>query len=63
MLDLTRIVFETLRSDRDFVLYRGRDIDDTSQILVLSPATANPSPAILRRLEHEYSLRETLDPA
>ena len=63
MLDLTRNVFETLRSDQEFVLYRGRNIDDASQILMLSPAMVNPSPVILRRLEHEYSLRQTLDPA
>jgi PAS domain S-box-containing protein len=63
VLDLTRNVFETLRSDQEFVLYRGRNIDDASQILLLSPATVNPSPVILRRLEHEYSLRQTLDPA
>ena len=63
MPDLTKNVFETLRRDQEFVLYRGRDIDDTSQILVLSPATLNPSPVILRRLEHEYSLRQTLDSA
>lgn len=63
MLDLTRNVFETLRSDQKFVLYRGRNIDDASQVLMLSPATVNPSPTILRRLEHEYSLRQTLDPA
>ena len=63
MLDLTTNVFETLRSDQEFVLYRGRNIDDASQILMLSPAAVNPSPAILRRLEHEYSLRQTLDPA
>jgi serine/threonine protein kinase len=63
VLDLTRNVFETLRSDEEFVLYRGRNIDDASQILMLSPATANPSPIVLRRLEHEYSLSQTLDPA
>ena len=63
MLDLRRIAFESLRSDQEFVLYRGRNIDDASQILMLSPATVNPSPIILRRLEHEYSLRQTLDPA
>ena len=63
MFDLTRNVFETLRSDQEFVLYRGRNIEDASQILMLAPATVNPSPIILRRLEHEYSLRQTLDPA
>ncbi|MBV8330451.1 MAG: AAA family ATPase [Verrucomicrobia bacterium] len=63
MLDLTRNIFETLRSDQELVLYRGRSIDDASQVLMLSPASVNPSPAIVRRLEHEFSLRETLDPA
>ncbi|MBV8275966.1 MAG: AAA family ATPase, partial [Verrucomicrobia bacterium] len=50
-------------SDQELVLYRGRNIDDASQILMVSPATVNPTPIILRRLEHEYSLRQTLDPA
>ena len=63
MLDLTRDVFETLRSDQEFVLYRGRSIDDGSQVLILSPATVNPGPITLRRLEHEYSLRGELDRA
>ena len=62
MLDLTRNGFETLRMDEEFVLYRGRNIDDASQILLLSPATVNPSPIILRRLENEHFLREELDP-
>ena len=63
MLDLTRNVFETLRRDEEFVLYRGRNIDDASQILLLSPATVSPGPIILRRLENEHSLKEELDPA
>jgi PAS domain S-box-containing protein len=63
VLDLTRNVFETLRSDQEFVLYRGRNVDDASQILMLSPAMVNPSPIVLRRLEHEYSLRQALDSA
>jgi PAS domain S-box-containing protein len=63
VLDLTRNVFESLRRDEEFVLYRGRNIDDASQILLLAPATATPSPIILRRLENEYSLRAELDPA
>ena len=36
---------------------------DASQVLVLSPAAEHPTPEILKRLEHEYSLREALDPA
>jgi serine/threonine protein kinase len=61
VLDLTRNGFETLRRDEEFVLYRGRNIDDASQILLLSPETVNPGPIILRRLENEYFLREELD--
>jgi PAS domain S-box-containing protein len=63
VVDLTRNVFETLRRDEEFVLYRGRNIDDASQILLLSPATVSVSPIILRRLENEYSLRKELDPS
>jgi hypothetical protein len=63
VLDLSKNVFETLRRDPDFVLYRGRNIDDTSQILMLSPATVNPSSPSLGRLEREYSLRQMLDSA
>ena len=52
-----------LRSDKDFILYRGRCEDDESQVLVLSPVTEYPAPEILKWLEHAYSLREQLDPA
>jgi len=61
--DLSKNVFETLRREQDFVLYRGRNIDDASQILMLSPATANPSSITLGRLEREYSLRQMLNSA
>ena len=33
------------------------------QVLVLSPVAEYPTPESLKRLEHEYSLREELDPA
>ena len=63
MAELSKNIFEALRRDQEFVLYRGLSIDDASKILVLSPVTANPRPESLRRLENEYSLREALDPA
>jgi len=63
VIELSRHVFETLRKDQEFVLYRGRSIDDASQILLLSPVTVNPRPVSLKRLQHEYSLRDTMDPA
>jgi hypothetical protein len=53
--------FEVLRKDEEFVLYRGRSKDDSFQVLVLSPVAEYPSPESLKRLDHEYSLRENLD--
>ncbi|HTD56942.1 MAG TPA: AAA family ATPase, partial [Silvibacterium sp.] len=43
------------------MLYRARGEEDGSQVLVLVPAVQHPGPDILKRLEHEYSLREELD--
>ena len=63
MIELSRYVLEALRKDEEFVLYRGRNQGDASQILVLSPVVEHPTPESLKRLEHEYSLREVLDPA
>ena len=48
---------------KSLTFYRGRSEDDRSQILVLSPVVEYPAPESLKRLEHEYSLREELDPA
>jgi serine/threonine protein kinase len=62
MSDLSRYVFETLRKDEEFVLYRGRSEDAPIECLVLSPAAEHPAPESLKRLEHAYSLREELDP-
>ena len=63
MVDLSRYIFEAVRKDEEFVLYRGQSQDDASQVLVLSPVLHDPAPESLKRLEHEYSLRESLDPA
>ena len=62
MIDLSRYVFEALRNDEEFILYRGQSKDDASQVLVLSPAVQRSTPESLKRLEHEYSLKEELDP-
>ena len=61
MIELSRYVVEPLRKDENFILYRGRSKYDASQILVLSPLAEYPAPEILKRLEHEYSLREELN--
>ena len=61
VIDLSRYVFEALRNDEEFILYRGQSKDDASQVLVLSPAVQRSTPESLKRLEHEYSLKEELD--
>ena len=62
MIDLSRYVFEALRKDEEFILYRGRSEDAPLKVLVLSPVVEYPTPESLKRLEHAYSLREELNP-
>jgi PAS domain S-box-containing protein len=61
MIELSTYVFETLRGDAEYAFCRGRR-DDTEfpHILLLAPVSDYPVPAILERLEHEYSVREEL---
>jgi predicted ATPase/signal transduction histidine kinase/GAF domain-containing protein len=61
VIDLSRYVFEALRKDEEFILYRGRSGDDAVQVLVASPAVEYPAPESLKLLEHAYALREELD--
>jgi predicted ATPase len=62
VIELSGYVFEVLRKDENFVLYRGRPNDAGSHILALSPLAEYPAPEILKRLENEHSLKEELDP-
>src|SRR5271157_5337955 len=61
MIDLSRHRFDALAHDDECVLYRARREEEGSQVLVLAPAVQYPRPDVLKRLEHEYSLREELD--
>jgi serine/threonine protein kinase len=62
MIELSRYVFETLREDAEFAFCRGRkDEGELPTILLAAPVSEHPVPAILERLQHEYSLREELD--
>src|SRR5208283_4913857 len=63
VIDLSRYVFEALRKDDEFILYRGRNEKEIAQVLVLVPATEEPGSKSLKRLEHECSLKEDLEPA
>ncbi len=63
MTELSGYELEPIREGADFTLYRGRQHGKSSPVLVVALATENPSPQVLRRLEHEYSLASELDPA
>jgi hypothetical protein len=45
---------ELLREGASFTLYRGRQYGNTPRLAVVL-AAEQPSPRIIRRLEHEYS--------
>jgi len=58
-------MFEPLRQDEEFIVYRGhRHQTDGSPLSVLAktPVLEHPPLASLTRLEHEFSLRAELDP-
>src|SRR6516165_7155058 len=63
VIELSKYILEALGRDKDFNLYRATSKEGNSQILVLSPAAEYPPSETLERFEHEYSLREELDPA
>src|SRR5579863_5368647 len=56
---------EPLRRDDEFVLYRGRHSvqPGSPPVLLLVPTSTRPPLETLRKIEHEYSLRDELDPA
>jgi serine/threonine protein kinase len=62
VIELSRYALEALRKDEEFILYRGRRQGCASQILVLSPVAEHPTPESLKRLDHECSFKEELDP-
>jgi len=67
MIDLAAYVLEPLHHDGACVLYRGQPQTHTAThlpaLLVVAPVGDHPTPASLRRLEHEYALRAQLEPA
>src|SRR5690348_5216239 len=54
---------ECLRDDGEFALYRARTKQaGEPSVLALTPASPRPSRHILKKIDHEYSLRSELDP-
>ena len=61
MIELSRYVFEALRKDAEFILYRGLSEDDASRVLLVAPVEAYPRPESLKLLEHGCSFKDELD--
>src|SRR6516164_3010206 len=58
-------VLEVVRKDQEFVLYRSERPDPAGSpsVLLLVPKSERPAPETLKKIEHEYSLRDELDSA
>ena len=54
MTEPSGYVLETLWEDVEFVLSRGVREGERSPLLVVAPASAQPAPGSLTRLEHAY---------
>src|ERR1700692_4701983 len=62
-MERSQSVLECLRKDAEFALYRGALSNQAGSpfVLLLAPASARPALETLKKLEHEYSLRDVLD--
>jgi PAS domain S-box-containing protein len=61
----SQLPLNILREDQEFVLYRGEHSSRprSASVLLLAPSSSKPSLETLKKLEHEYSLRNELDSA
>jgi serine/threonine protein kinase len=64
-VELSQYVLQALREDHEFVLYRGEHSNQlgSPSVFLLAPASMQPALATLKKIEHEYSLRDQLDSA
>src|SRR3954471_15981131 len=62
MPELSGYQLKTLWEDEEFVLSRGVRDGEPSPLLVVAPASAQPSPGSLTRLAHAYALRDERAP-
>src|SRR5260370_4365325 len=61
-VELLGYAVEPLRKDHEFVLYRGHSKEAPS-VFLLTTVSLRPAPETVKKLEHEYELREELDSA
>jgi len=67
VMDLSQYRLEALHQNGEFILYRGLrpTMAETGppSVLALSPVMERPAPATIKKIEHELSLKDELDPA
>ncbi|MFZ6649562.1 diguanylate cyclase [Undibacterium sp. TJN25] len=56
-------LIQKLRKNGEFIVLRGQRSGDQKPVLIVQPAAEHPTTAILLRLQHEYNLRNELDPS
>src|SRR5260370_20711134 len=61
-VELLGYAVEHLRKDQEFVFYRGHSKQAPS-VLLLTTVSLRPAPETVKKIEHEYALREELDSA
>src|SRR5260370_18664151 len=61
-VELLGYAVEPLRKDQEFVLYRGHSKEAPS-VLLLTTVSLRPAPETVKKMAHEYALREELDSA
>lgn len=61
----SQLPLNILREDQEFILYRGEHSirPGSASVLLLAPSSNKPSLELLKKLEHEYSLKNELDSA
>src|ERR1700723_1401298 len=60
-MEISRYIFEPLRRDDEFILYRSHSrLEEQTSLLLLVPVAARPPIETIRKIENEYSLRGEL---
>ena len=62
VLDLASYTFKELRRDGELILYRGHPANPSHTSVLIVTTLAEPSPAALRSIQHEYALRNEVGP-
>src|SRR5215813_9446673 len=66
-MDLSQYRLEMLRQDGEFILYRCLRQNGTKtsppSVLALSPVMERPALATIKKIEHEFSFKDQIDPA